>query len=448
MIQKSTHMKTRFLTLAALLLLGSQSATAQVFNDAGTANTYALSGGQTLNITGGTYTGTISAFGSGAVINVQAGAHFAPSSIPNNAAGLINNFGRVTFSPTNFNVAAGSSLKLNNHGYVSASNFRFGAAEVTNFSAGRIYVSQTLDYAGRIDNYGAIYVQGNVEVQGNGVMHNRQYAFLYADSLKLLSSTDSNYGYTYAKRAIYTTGGPSRIVNNCTMVTSGGINHTGGVITNNGYMLALSSGFVNLGGYVGSAASVLQGTDFLNHTGGPTVSITGQGRFYFTGVTENRGRMGEDKTGMNFYDASPTGLQTVDITTRAVDATVTRVPITPVDSSYAKNYCNSAVMVTLDLPAKKDRPVPADEKFGPRLQLMQNPVTAGLQFTYRATSAGLLTVSLYSSAGSLLSSRKVPCSEGVNGFTLGAQLTTAKGIYLLEVVNDQQQRHTVKAVRL
>lgn len=110
--------------------------------------------------------------------------------------------------------------------------------------------------------------------------------------------------------------------------------------------------------------------------------------------------------------------------------------------------CNLAMTVLPVAPQKTARPAAGPDNGPARLRLLNNPVTTRIDFTYQAATAGLLTINLYNSTGSLLCSRRVSCTEGLNRFSTGQGFLRARDIYLLEVIDGRNQPVTTRAVHL
>ena len=114
---------------------------ATVYTDNGSAATYTLNAGDSLSIASGTFTGTINGFPTGAIIAVQSGAVFQPSSMPfPNIHGTLYVYG--TFKMTT-QLRSNTGFVVKNYGviWVTSTTLMSGSSQVwTNYFGGPHFV--------------------------------------------------------------------------------------------------------------------------------------------------------------------------------------------------------------------------------------------------------------------------------------------------------------------
>ena len=75
-----------------------------------------------------------------------------------------------------------------------------------------------------------------------------------------------------------------------------------------------------------------------------------------------------------------------------------------------------------------------------RLQLLKNPVSSSLLFTYQSAQTEVGTVNIYNTAGVKLYSSLRTVQKGTNTFLINLDKNFANGVYLLELVSNSGQR--------
>jgi hypothetical protein len=74
-----------------------------------------------------------------------------------------------------------------------------------------------------------------------------------------------------------------------------------------------------------------------------------------------------------------------------------------------------------------------------QIRLLQNPVASSLQFTYVAAENSFSNISIYTASGTKLFSTQLQSQKGTNTYNVSLDAKIKTGIYLLEIVNNNQQ---------
>jgi hypothetical protein len=74
-----------------------------------------------------------------------------------------------------------------------------------------------------------------------------------------------------------------------------------------------------------------------------------------------------------------------------------------------------------------------------QVRILQNPVTASLQFSYSAPSNESTTVNIYTLTGTKLFSTRLPSQKGTNTQLLNLNSKINPGVYLLEIINGTER---------
>ena len=305
--------RIRLLLLAAAWLAGAWlPAAAQVcpssdgagytYVDNGGSSAYNVGAGQSLLINAGTFTGNVDGPAAGGLVCVNPGAAFRPGNV-NNMSGTVRNHGIVAFTGTSF---GGGSTFDNQAGEMSFSNTNAnGPMTITNAAGaviraggGTVVIpnNSTVVNAGTVD----VTAGANLDIQGQGSeVLNTGTIDLNGDNITL-SGQVVNEGFIREAGEIHINGGDLR--NGCSMLASSQIINNA-ALRNEGYMLVTSGTGVllNNGALTQAVDAVIVGAEFHNDN-----SVTGGGRYHFTGVTSNQGTFaGSDPADpIVFYDAS------------------------------------------------------------------------------------------------------------------------------------------------
>ncbi|HEU4470846.1 MAG TPA: T9SS type A sorting domain-containing protein [Flavisolibacter sp.] len=288
-----------------LLSLSFSAAKAVNYSNTGTNQAYSLSSGDTLRILEGTYSGSINNLPNGAVIIVSANARFRPSSINFwTPAGRIVNNGKVQFD---YSIGVGGHFSFENNGEVAIQgdlSFYNGANKTwTNKSGSSLTVSGSislgtnttiqndakLSVGGSINldannssltNTGILFVTGNLN--SNGQLNN-QNTLNIAGNLNQWNGSLSNTGSIH-QSGTFTISSGMTYVNQCELITKGGINNNG-TFQNNGLVWAGTSNtaadqLTNSGSFINAANAKVRTATFTNYG-----SFTGAGFIYVTGQT-------------------------------------------------------------------------------------------------------------------------------------------------------------------
>jgi len=344
------------LSLLALSFIKTSLATTYVNN--GGSGTYSLNSGDSLSIAGGTFTGSITAFQTGAKISVASGAVFQPSnfSFPD-PHGTLYVYG--TFKMTS-QLRTNTGFTLKNYGvvWVTSTTLMSGSSQLwTNYYGGLIKLDgdATMTNDNSIMNQGTITFGANFTMTGTSSVTNKNIITVAGNYLNS-GGTFNNEGKFQTTGSITFNNGQAIINNYCRMIAESGINNTTGFVNNYGFMWAKAS--LGLGNLVNSG-TITNGPDgiiksvTLNNTG----TIKGAGYLYFTGntTTTNLGTTGVTGTTtdtIKFYDVSRTNNATIyDNQTGIVNPnTVYRVFAAP-DSNAAYNTgCAIELISQIPLP--------------------------------------------------------------------------------------------------
>lgn len=305
---------------------------------------------KTLCFTGGTYTGSISSVASNGTICVASGATFSPSSL-NNFSGTINVYGTANLPA--FNSSAGA--KINNYGTVNFTggiNFN-GTTTITNSSNGTMIFASSISMNSNssIVNDGLVRFSGDLSVPSGNTFTNNNVA-RFANNIST-SGTFTNSGLLVAVNT-FTVGGGT-FVNNCRLVALSFTN-TGNSTTNRGLIWAAgSNSTVQLNGGIFNQTSngEVRGVNFSN-----AGSVTGSGKYYFSGTTTNSNIFGNDGGGINFYDISVNGggSKIFDNQNTNPHSSVFRTVFTPSDTTgTAPTNCSSTYCTQVTADAGPDQ---------------------------------------------------------------------------------------------
>ena len=86
-------------------------------------------------------------------------------------------------------------------------------------------------------------------------------------------------------------------------------------------------------------------------------------------------------------------------------------------------------------------------KNGGKITILENPVGSSLTFNYNASQTGVKTVGLYNTMGVRVYSASVTVQAGVNSVSLTLDNKVAKGIYIMELM-DNSEISTAKIIKL
>lgn len=335
--------------LVALVLLSGASGdiyaqcASCTFSNSGDGTSYNLNSGQTLCITGGTFTGSINNLPAGATICIAAGATFQPGGF-NNISGTLNNYGTVKFGTVSVN----AGFVFNNSGTFTLDNInQNGAMTINNQSAGIMNIGQSFYLANgsTLSNSGIMYYNSDFSTNSGTNFTNNTGGRFYTQGNFNPSGNVNNYGYGRAKSFINMNSG-GNFNNYCSYVSDAGFNNNSNTTRNYGYMLITGTAgdlFQNNAAFYNDAAGFVQGIRLLNNN-----SVTGSGNFRFTGQTTNQGPFGNDGGKINFYD---TGLPShiMDVENTVPHSSVTKIPRAAIDTNTLRASCNYAVFLPVKL---------------------------------------------------------------------------------------------------
>jgi hypothetical protein len=316
--------------LVAIALCVTSPASATNYTNNGTFAAYNLNNGDTLRITQGTFNGIISQLPAGAVIIVAPNATFVPTVLNLwSPAGKIINNGTFQFS----GLGIGGNFVLENYGVSTIQgdmSFYNGAfKKMTNYVNGLITINGSLSLGENttVINHSLINVSGALNLHnGSAIFTNKGYVNVGGalsshgqlnneNTIKIQGALNywggqlNNTGEIIPNGTFSISSGLT-YVNQCRLITRGGINNYGTFI-NNGLVWAGTTNtsadqFTNSGTFISAATAKLRTVNFTNYG-----TITGSGSFYATGLTTlgsnaTVGITGNTQDTIRIYDVSRT----------------------------------------------------------------------------------------------------------------------------------------------
>lgn len=297
---------------------------------------------QTVCLTKGSFTGSVSNFHPTGKIYVAPGANFQPVAISNFSGQLIN-CGNAILPP--LSISGTDTVRIENYGKAYFSTLSFNSANKwTNGIGASLFFDQnvTLQNSYLVNN-GTIVAKATLTTNGNTILIVNNDSLLVEGDATINGIIENN-GLLFNKGTSLTINTQKGTRNNCVVQVNGSLAfNANDTILNNG-LLKLgdqSPSTFSINGSAklyGTTESFVQGSDFINNG-----SILGFGNYYFSGNTHNQGPFGVDKKGINFYDSSPSGNRFFDNVVMTPDASVTKHPITPRDSTFVPNGCSQII---------------------------------------------------------------------------------------------------------
>lgn len=266
-----------------------------VYIDNGSSNTYTLVTGDSLYISGGTFTGKIIDQSQGAKITVAASAGFKPSSV-NAYHSVYQIYGTAFFSA---NISGAQGFGLDNHGTITFNGNLIinNSVLIFNDTTGIINIRGTLtiNKASTLINEGEIIIGSTVRINGNSGSYTNHGNLLMGSDF-IINNTDGqfqNEGYLYAKGNI-TSNVAATITNTCRMVSGKNFIIHSGTVYNSGLLWSSdeqnASVFTNNSGTIISLdQGIIKSEKFTNNG-----TLKGNGFLYLTGQTTANGTIGED----------------------------------------------------------------------------------------------------------------------------------------------------------
>ncbi len=299
------------LILFASFFLFTSSYTQTVYVDNGSSATYTLKTGDSLYLSGGTFTGKINEDGQGGKVTIATGATFKPSSIKGfrskyriygtailpslqaeSGFGL-ENYG-VTTVTGNTTINSGVQVWLNDK---HASLYIKGLLQVNSSSAGSTFT-----------NYGDVTVENGFTAYAAVSVINRSN-FLISKAFALGNTGQfQNEGYLYVKDGI-TLNNNATVTNTCRLVSGKEITVNGGTIYNSGLLWASNEQnasliTINNGTIISLGQGIVKAVKLTNNG-----TIKGNGFMYLTGKTVNNGN---GKVGVSGYTTDTLKVYTVN----------------------------------------------------------------------------------------------------------------------------------------
>ncbi|MGN6437835.1 MAG: T9SS type A sorting domain-containing protein [Agriterribacter sp.] len=278
---KHLYLYLTIFAMPASALLFSQT----TYVDNGTSSSYTLQSGDSLYISNGTYTGSITNWSGGSTITVATGATLSPASIN----GFRSKY--VVYGTANFpSISSDNGFELNNYGTITVNGGVQvnGSSQVwTNNSSGIIKINGSFTFntgaSGSIfTNYGEIEITNEFNVYGNVTIRNNK-------SIVVAGNINANYGQITNKGLFFTSGTLTfsetvYYTNTCRTGAENGINisSSGATVHNSGLLWASysksASSFTNSGTYISAGKGMIKTWRFANYN-----IMRGNGFMYISG---------------------------------------------------------------------------------------------------------------------------------------------------------------------
>ncbi len=301
-----------FAAICLIATLASTPAFSQTtYTNNGTNTSYNLGNGDSLYIRSGTYTGSISAFNTGAKITVAEGASFQPSSF-SNPKGLLTNYGTFKFTSE---LKGNTGFTISNYGtmWVTENIELNGTDEVwTNQYGGTMRFDKAVSVNGnnKIVNKGTTTIGTSLSLNATSSLNNR-------NNLTVTGSFAQNTGTTFLNEAKFeantiTFNSGATVNNICRLVATTSLTNNSNSVSNSG-LIWVKSNAANLLTNSGTINSTNTGkVKAVNFTNWGTLS--GTGYYYFTGTTINSGTTGvtgNTTDSIRIYDVTRTNPTTI-----------------------------------------------------------------------------------------------------------------------------------------
>ena len=312
-----------------------------------TSNSLTVSNGQTVCITGGTFSGNLD-IASGGKVCISAGATCNPANM-NTFAGTVEN--RGTFTPQqSFSFSTGAVI--NNYGTFNLTkNLNFnGAASINTFIGGttNITVDFNLNNNSTFNNGGVVIQSGG----GNNFSTSSNTTLINDGEMRITNGNFNPSGIATNNGMIYTSGqininSGSTVYNKCRFIAILGFNNNSSTFTNDGLIWVTSANpadahIQNNGGatFTNGPNAQVRGLRFTN-----SGTVKGEGAFYFTETTKQQGTFfGTNASNLlRFYDATIIAPATIwDFNSASSNANVMRPSsMTPPDTLLWGNCTNA-----------------------------------------------------------------------------------------------------------
>ncbi len=293
-----------------------------------------------LCFTGGTYTGAVTSISATGTICVGANATFNPSSI-SNFNGTIVVYGTANLPEVTI---ANSATKVINYGTVRFNNnVNFNSnGTITNHQNATMTFTQSLNLhnSGTLTNSGLIQMNNDFATSSGTTVSNN--GTLRVKNNVQFDNTFNNYGYLYVENVIQINGGNFR--NYCRMFGKNGLTNSSNLTQNHGFIWIGAATVLLNNNFHQTSNGEVRGVNFTN-----SATVTGSGRYYFTGTTtNNNSNFGLGGGGINFFDTNVSGGGTkiFDNQNANPHSSVVRVAFTPSDtfgvspSGCSSSYCS------------------------------------------------------------------------------------------------------------
>lgn len=312
-----------------------------------------VAAGETVLLTGGTFSGGVDALPETGRLCVAGSAELDAAYLNNASGALVVAAGGEVALPS---IAVSTGFRLDSAGTVTAQGLNVnGSSTFLNRAGGTFEVASGFSpAAGAFVNDGTMRVRGTLNLNGAASLENNRV--LTVQGPATVSGRFTNTGAAAVDGALQVDGS-GRLANRCALVVQGGLTNNG-PSTNDGYVLA-SGTFVNNGSWRQALSGGLVAAGLTNDG-----SVTGFGRYGFTGDTRTQGTFAGDSAGAPIVvddRTPPAAPQVFDVQSGTVANVVRDDVATPPAEGYPAPECALPVArPSADLVVSKTGPATVD----------------------------------------------------------------------------------------
>lgn len=270
-----------------------------------------VAAGEVVLLAGGTQVGGVGSLPAGATLCVAAGATLAPAYVNNPAGTIYVAPGGTATMPS---IAVDAGFVLDNAGTATFAGLALnGPGTVTNRAGATLTVTGAFTpAAGTVVNDGTLALPGGATLNSPVSLTNN--GTLTAAGTTIVNGPFENAG-TAALGGDLVVNGSGSLTNRCVLTATGGLTNNGGSSSTG--LVALGGGFVNQGAWRQLPAAALTAT-----TLGDDGTVTGFGRYVFSGATSVQGGFDGDSAfvpifvdvpGTTFPDTGGGSVTNVDV---------------------------------------------------------------------------------------------------------------------------------------
>ena len=274
-----------------------------------TTSTIAVAAGETVLLTGGSFTGGIDALPAGGTLCVAAGATLAPPYM-NNAAGSLLVAGGATLTMPFVSVGTGFALSVEGTAVVAGLNIN-GSSSIDVAAGGDLTISNNFSPAtGTITNAGTMHIASSMNLNSSVSLTNS--GTLTIDQSSTVNGSFVNTGVAQVTGSL-TVNGSGLLQNDCAIAMTGDLSNNGPSSTNQGLVL-VTGRFSNNGTWRQSAVGTLDSATLTDDG-----HVTGFGQYHFSGSTSVQGSfVGDTASSPIVVDSTAPPGQIFDVQTGTV----------------------------------------------------------------------------------------------------------------------------------